>query len=171
VTPGSTPARARDIVAFAFLYAQLAGIVWLVPRWSIALLREPLYLAVVATILTTAAITVLRLRGRRGSALERWILALFLAGMPVVYIWSWLRAPQPGWLGIELLGLVLFAGLAALGLFRSPWFLAGGIAAHGLGWDLWHYGRTEFIPDWYTIGCLIADIGLGVYAAVEALNE
>jgi hypothetical protein len=165
------PARTADAVAFSFLYAQLFGIVSLVPRWSITHLREPVYLAVVASILTTVWITILRLRGRRGSKLERWTLALFLAGMPVVYVWSWLRAPQAGWLGIELVGLVLFAGLAALGLLRSFWFLAAGIAAHGLFWDLGHYGRTTFIPDWYTIGCLIVDIGIGVYAAVEAHNH
>ena len=163
--------RAADILAFSFLFAQVPAILWIVPQWSIGLLREPVYLAVMASVLITVWITLLRLRGRRGSRLEQWALALFLAGMPLVYLWSWLRAPQPGWLGIELVGLVLFAGLAALGLFRSAWFLALGIAAHGLFWDLWHYGRTEFIPDWYTIGCLMVDVGIGVYAAMEAHNR
>jgi hypothetical protein len=165
------PGRTANVIAFSFLYAQLAGFFVLVPQWSLAHLWEPVYIAVVATILTTAWITILRLRGLRGSTLERWTLALFLAGMPVVYLWSWWRAPQAGWLGVELAGLVVFASLAALGLFRSVWFLAAGIAAHGLFWDLWHCGRTAFIPDWYTIGCLITDIGIGVYAAVEAHNR
>ena len=60
---------------------------------------------------------------------------------------------------------MIFAVLAVAGLRGSGWYLAVGIAAHGLAWDLWHHGRTTFIPDWYTIGCLIVDVGWGLYAA------
>lgn len=165
----SRPASARglDGLAFAALYAQLAAMFWVVPEWSLAHFQDPVYLAVAAVIATTLWITWLRARGRVGSKAERVTLALFLAGMPLVYVWSWLRSPQPGWLGVEVVGLAVFVGLAALGLTRSAWFLAAGIAAHGLGWDLWHYGRSSFIPDWYALGCLITDVGVGFYAAVQ----
>ncbi len=35
----------RDLVGFAFLYAQLATTIWLVPQWSLARLAEPVYQA------------------------------------------------------------------------------------------------------------------------------
>jgi hypothetical protein len=64
--------------------------------------------------------------------------------------------------------VAIFVGAAALGWRGSIWWLALGIAAHGLLWDLWHYGRTAFVPDWYTVGCLVTDVSLGVYVALQA---
>jgi hypothetical protein len=165
--PRPSSAPGLEALAFVALYAQLAAVFWVVPRWSLAHFREPVYLAVAAGIATTLWITALRVRGLVGSSYERVALVLFLAGMPLIYLWSWLRSPEPGWLGLELVGLAVFVGLAGLGLVRSAWFLAVGIAAHGLGWDLWHYGRTPFVPDWYTVSCLITDVGMGFYAAVQ----
>jgi hypothetical protein len=69
-------------------------------------------------------------------------------------------------LWIELLGLVVYVALAVLGLKVSPWFLVVGIAAHGLAWDSWHY-HSAYIPNWYAIACLLADIGLSVYIAAR----
>src|SRR5262245_45526053 len=158
----------RDVVGFAFLYAQLAATFWLVPDWSLAHIGEPVYLAALANVVTAAAITVIRLSGRRGSAAERLLLAIFLAGMPLIYVSSWLLAPQPGWLVAELIGTAVFVALALIGWRRSIWVLALGIAAHGLAWDLWHYGHAAFIPNWYALGCLITDVSLGIYVALQA---
>jgi hypothetical protein len=160
---GRTP---RDLLGLACLYAQLGASLWIVPDWSPS--AEPVYLAAVGGVATSVFIAILRAAGMRGSAVERTALALFLGGMPLVYVASWLVAPAPGWLGIELVGVAIFVPLAVLGMTRSAWFLAAGIVAHGLGWDLWHYGHTPFVPDWYTIGCLVADVGIGIYAAIEA---
>ncbi len=157
----------RDVMAFTFLYAQLFAAQWLVPDWSLAHLVEPVYQASAAVVVTVVGITLIRLSGRRGSWSERLLLALFLGAMPFVYVLSYLRAPQPGWLPIELFGIVLYVVPAVLGMRRSAWYLAGGILAHGLLWDLSHFDHTAFIPNWYAIGCLIADIGLGVYAALQ----
>ncbi|MDX2166030.1 MAG: hypothetical protein SF182_03170 [Deltaproteobacteria bacterium] len=158
----------RDLVGFAFLYAQLLSTFWLVPDWSPAHLLQPVYLAAVGGIVTTFAITGIRVSGRRGSVIERLLLAVFLAGMPLIYLSSWLLAPQSGWLAGELLGVAWFVGLAIAGWRGSIWWLAIGIAAHGVGWDLWHYRHATFIPNWYAVGCLLTDLSLGLYVATQA---
>jgi hypothetical protein len=104
--------------------------------------------------------------------IERRVLALFLAGMPLVYVASWLvtrgAGTGGGWLWVEIAGFPLYTALAILGIRRSPWLLAAGIAAHGLAWDSWHYfTKTAYIPGWYAIGCFLVDIGLGIYIATR----
>jgi len=79
-----------------------------------------------------------------------------------------LRSPDPGTLGLEASGGLLFVGLAGLGYLRYPWLLGLGILGHGFGWDLWHHGRSHFIPDWYSVACLMIDVGLGLYALTQA---
>ena len=69
--PRPTSARGLDGLAFAALYAQLAAVFWVVPEWSLARFRDPVYLAVAAGIATTFLITWLRARGRVGSNAER----------------------------------------------------------------------------------------------------
>ena len=158
----------RDLVGFAFLYAQLAATFWIVPDWSLSHSGEPTYLAAVGNIIGTVVISAIRFSGRRGSTAERLYLAVFLGAMPFVYLSSWMLAPQHGWLVPELVGVAIFVAAAKLGWRGSIWWLALGIAAHGLFWDLWHYGHTAFVPNWYTIGCLITDVSLGVYVALQA---
>jgi len=160
-------ARIRDLIGFTFLYAQLAATFWLVPDWSPTHFGEPVYMAAVANVIVAVAITAIRLSDRRGAPAERFLLALFLGGMPLIYLWSWVLSPQPGWLVPELIGVALFVPAAVLGWRRSIWLLAIGIAAHGVFWDLWHYDRTAFIPNWYVLGCLITDVCLGVYVALQ----
>jgi hypothetical protein len=57
--------------------------------------------------------------------------------------------------------------LALLGWKRSPWFLAVGIATHGIAWDAWHFKTSPFIPDWYCVFCLAIDLTLAVYVALR----
>ena len=158
--------RVLDVSGWLALYGQPLTS-WLVPDWSVRHLAEPVYLAVLANIAVVAFITLVRLTGARGSRSERTVLALFLAGMPVIYVSSWLLSPQPGWLWVELSGCAIFSALAWLGSVRSAWFLALGILAHGVFWDLWHHDQTSFIPNWYTIGCGITDFGVSLYAAIQ----
>src|SRR5450432_494743 len=91
-------------------------------------------------------------------------LTLFLLGMPVVYLLSAdgiLNSPgRP----IELLGLAIYGGLAIASYFLPPPVLAAGILFHGIGWDSWHYGNSSYIPNWYAAGCLIADVGIALFA-------
>jgi hypothetical protein len=159
---------ARQVAGLVLLFGQLAWTLlapeapWL--NWS-----EPTHIAVAAVWIVTPALGLLRFLPPRRLRLERAILALFLAGMPVVYLWAaLLRAPDAGTLWMEGLGGLIFGGLAGLGYWRYPWVLGLGVVGHGLGWDLWHYGRSHFIPDWYSLGCLITDVGVGLYALTQA---
>jgi len=54
-----------------------------------------------------------------------------------------------------------------LGLKRSPWFLAIGIVLHGVAWDIWDYRNSTYMPDWYAIACLAADLTIGAYVAAR----
>ncbi|HTE51058.1 MAG TPA: hypothetical protein VK698_09340 [Kofleriaceae bacterium] len=144
----------------------------MVPSWRGAL-ADPCHHAAIAAAITIAILWATRRLGRRGVAIERQVMAAFLIGMPLIYIARWLLTGGghgadggPLWLGIELLGLPLYAGLALAGLRRSPWFLVAGIAAHGLAWDSWHLA-SAYIPAWYAIACLIVDVGMALYVAAR----
>jgi hypothetical protein len=135
------------------------------PDIHLADLGEPAIGATLGTPLVLAAIVTLRLAGMP-SIFERRLLALFLLLMPTVYLSSLaLHGGGAPWPAVEIVGQLIFAVLAIAGLRASGRYLALGIAAHGLLWDLWHHGRTTFIPDWYTVGCLLVDVGWGAYAA------
>jgi hypothetical protein len=99
----------------------------------------------------------------RGSRIEHIGLAVFLVAMPLVYIEAAWRAGLP--LGVELVGLVVYGALAAVGTGR-PWVLVAGIALHGLGWDLWHR-HGAVVADWYAVGCAVIDVSLAAYAATR----
>src|SRR5262245_29238272 len=120
----------------------------------------------------TAATVALLLvaRALRAPRIERGVLALFLNLMPAVYLAAWgLTEHGPG-VWIEILGLTVFATLTILSLLISPWYLGLGIIAHGVLWDVWHHERfmaQHFIPSWYTTACLIADVGVGIYACLR----
>ena len=141
---------------------------YVVPAWTHLL--DPCILAALASAITLVLIYVARWHGDAGVAFERGLLALFLAGMPVIYLARWLafrlENSSPAWLAIELVGLAIFGLLAVLGLKRSPWFLAVGIAGHGIVWDVPHL-TSAYMPSWYGIMCLIVDVGLGLYTAAR----
>lgn len=136
----------------------------LVPDISAGNWFEPTILAAIGTPILLAVLVGLRVK----NAAVRWEragLALFLLLMPTVYLSSLaLHGGGAIWLVVEALGQVLFAAVALTGWRKAPWVLAVGLAGHGLAWDSWHHGRTDFIPDWYTLACLLVDIGCGTYA-------
>jgi len=129
---------------------------------------DPTHLAVISSVVVLLALLALRVKGGRPRQ-ERAIAAAFLAGMPLVYVasWAWTEPHDAaGWLGIETIGLVIYAALALLGMRRSPWFLVIGIAAHGIAWDLWHHAHATYIPHWYATGCAIVDVSYASYVAL-----
>ena len=161
----------KEKLAFGFAAALTAVSLHLVPSWQGAF-TDPCHLALVFSAGTIVVLLVTRHLGRQGIAIERRVLALFLAGMPLVYVASWLVTRGAGasnrWLWVEIAAFPLYASLAALGLTRSPWLLAAGIAAHGVAWDSWHYfTNTAYVPVWYAIGCFLVDVGLGLYIATR----
>jgi uncharacterized membrane protein len=160
----------KERIALALATLLTAIGLWMAPSWQ-AIRTDVCLHALVIAGATIVLLYVTRLAGARGTAIERIVLALFLAAMPLVYILRWVTKRDGAgseWLWLELLGFVVYAALAVLGLKVSPWYLAGGIAAHGIAWDLWHYFMQEtYMPHWYAIACLLVDIGLGVYVAAR----
>ena len=160
--------KERLALALATLLTAIA--LTLAPSWQ-GIRTDVCLHAAVAAAATIVLLWVTRLLGARGIAIERIVLALFLAAMPVVYILRWLTAADGAgiaWLWLELLGLVVYATLAVMGLKVSPWYLAVGIAAHGIAWDIWHYfTRETYMPHWYAIACLLVDVGIGAYVAAR----
>ena len=161
-----------DVLGIGSLVLWTSLSLLLVPDISEANWYEPTILAAVSMPVVLATLVALRV-GRAPVVWERTLLAAFLFFMPTVYLSSLaLHGGSRGWVTTEALGQVLFAALALVG-WRVPWVLVVGLASHGLGWDWWHHGRTQFMPDWYAIACLMVDVGCGVYAfsRLPAWNE
>jgi hypothetical protein len=146
------------------LLAQQVYIYLVLPESPFAHLGQPVYLAALASTVTTVSLIALRFGKPRRARLEQFFLASFLAGMPVIYAWTALAAGVP--VGVEVVGLVIYCALALAGWYLSPWFLAAGIAAHGLAWDSWHHGGLV-VPSWYAIGCLVVDVALAAWVATQ----
>jgi hypothetical protein len=126
-------------------------------------------LASIAGVAVVFALLVTRFFGEGGLVFERVMLAVFLAGMPLVYVASWFLSPSTGagWLGVELLGVPVYGAFAVLGLRSSPWWIVAGTAAHGICWDAWHHATTSVVPPWYVTGCLLLDISIALYFATR----
>lgn len=152
-----------ELAATIVLSVATLGLIWIVPDNPLAHLGDPPFIAIVAYLLTLVALAALRPFGTRGYRLERVLLSVFLVGMPLVYVASSVLHGS-GRLAfmLELAGLALYATLALLGRVRSFRFVALGIAAHAL-WDIAQYGRTDYIPDWYSIACVLVDTTLGLF--------
>ena len=75
-----------------------------------------------------------------------------------VYLGFGLLDGRPRELRIEVAGILLFLGLAVLGLKVWPYFLAAGFFLHGL-WDAAHHARgvKTRIVDWWRPSCLAYD--------------
>jgi CDP-diglyceride synthetase len=139
---------------------------YMVPSWQAP--GNPFLLAAVAGAVTVVCLWLTR--WLRAMNFERTWLAVFLVGMPLVYVMGWFLARDHGansWLWVELVGLAIYAAFAVLGLKNSAWFLVIGIAGHGLAWDSWHYKNSAYTPDWYAVACFLVDITLAAYVALR----
>jgi len=163
---------AQEIVQTVLLIILSSFATWIglyrVP-WRVS--EDPCLVAFAATVVVVICLWLTRWRGLSAVNFERSLLAVFLVGMPLVYVARYLivstgRA-RNYWLWVEILGTVIFAALAVLGVKRSPWFLAIGIILHGLTWDSWHFRNSTYMPDWYAIFCLGVDLLLGAYVAAR----
>ena len=150
------------IVSFVGTWLSLYRVPWHVSG-------DPCLVAAAATGGVVMCLWLTRWRGSPGVIFERNLLAGFLLFMPLVYVTRYLFASTDRvtnyWFWVEVLGTIIFAALAVLGVKRSPWFLAIGMVLHGLTWDTWHYRNSTYIPDWYVIACLAVDLAFGAYMA------
>ncbi len=161
----------RERIALAIATVMIGGSFMGVPSWR-EHAADPCHIASIFALMTIVIMYITRLHGARGILFERMWSFVFLVGMPVIYIASWLveggGTAGATWLWVEMAGLPIYVALAVLGLKRSPWFLVAGIVAHGIAWDSWHIiVNSAYIPIWYSIGCLATDVGLGLYLAAR----
>lgn len=162
-----------DVIGIGAVLAATLACLAVVPDWPHRHLDDPSYWGVIGYGLAVLAVGRLRLTGRRGTHAERRLLALFLAGMPVVYLACGLRfGASAGWMLGETAAALVFWGMAVAGLRRRGSWLAVGIVAHGM-WDtahhsLWPQGLEGPVPDWYVVACLLIDGAVGLYAAAQA---
>ncbi|HET9801621.1 MAG TPA: hypothetical protein VFP96_00155 [Candidatus Acidoferrum sp.] len=163
--------KAQDSIQIAILAVVSIVTVWMfyeVPSWQRQ--AAPFLFGTVGAGFTVVCLWLTRRLGSRAMKFERGLLTAFLVGMPLIYMAGWFVGRSHGgnsWIWTELAGFALFAGFGALGVKKSAWFLATGIAAHGLVWDIWHYRNSAYIPDWYAVACMLVDIALGVYVAAR----
>jgi len=162
------PLSMLERLAFVGLVGQLVFTLFIVPTSPFAHISEPIYLAAVSSSSLTVALMVMRMRARRDVHLEKLLLALFLGAMPMIYTLTALRnGESSSVLAVEATAIVLFGGLAVIGFVDSPWYLAAGIAAHGIIWDGSHHAEHLVVPGWYAVFCLVVDVMLAAYVATQ----
>lgn len=84
----------------------------------------------------------------------QWAVYLVLAAL--IYV-GFARAAAAPWPRTELLGVLGYGGLAAVGYLGSSKVLAAGWLLHAL-WDTVVHGtHTPFVPEWYRWACLSFD--------------
>ena len=68
----------------------------------------------------------------------------------------------------QVIGCVFFVALALLGLWVSWWFLAAGLALHGV-WDYLHHGKhgRGVVPKWYVPLCAVYDLTVALFVAAR----
>jgi len=162
------PLSMLEYIAFVGLVGELVFTLFIVPASPFGHIGEPIYLAAVSSSSLTIALMAMRLRARRDVHVEQLLLALFLGAMPIIYTLTALRNGDSGSvLAVEVTAILVFGGLAVSGFLGSPWFLAGGIAAHGLFWDASHHVEHLVVPSWYSVFCLVVDVLLAAYVATQ----
>ena len=133
-------------------------------------LFNPAYFAIVAATASAASYTAICLLAKNAQSWRKALLATFLGGMPLIYLWAAMVAGGKAAILLELGGAFLFVPLAVFGYRRSPLVLGAGIAAHGIAWDLWHHHQATYIEPWYPAGCLVVDIAFFVAVALQELG-
>ncbi len=118
--------------------------------------------------LVLAALFVVGAR-RLGIPGERRLLALGLVVAALVYVGFAVVWSGGAWIAAELGGVVVFGGLAVLGLKRSPMSLAVGWGLHPV-WDAGLHlvgDGAAFAPQWYVVFCISFDLLVAGYIAAR----
>lgn len=102
---------------------------------------------------------------------EKRIYAVGLVVAALIYVGFGVFSDSVAWKIIELLGVLVYALFAWLGLKKSGWFLAVGWALHVV-WDAGLHGAsTPFVPHWYIAGCIGFDLLLAGYIGVREIKK
>lgn len=137
-----------------------------VPDWPHRHPGDPSYWGLVGGLLVIGLALLRSSRPWTRGSTNRRLIQLFLLGLPVVYVADWIRWDgSPGELLVQVIGLAVWAGLA-IRAGRSDMALWIGCASHAL-WDALHFGRAGFVPDWYVVACVAADLGLGAFVLLS----
>lgn len=160
--------NSRDASRSAGLLLAVAtvAVVAVIPDWPHRHPGDPSYWGLVAFVLLAVGLLALPRRSWEFGGTARRAIIAFLAVVPLVYVADWIR-----WGGSEVELAIQLGGLAAwlsaaYAARRSDVVLWMGCAAHAL-WDAAHFGRVDFVPEWYAAACLAADIGLGAFVLIE----
>ena len=163
-----------ELISLAALWAVI-GYCWvylLAPaRTPLEYLFNPAYVAMVGATVSAAAYSAIAVYIESPMIWKRALLALFLSGMPLVYLWAAYLAQDRGAIIVESAGVLIFVPLAVFGYRRSLSILGAGIAAHGIGWDAWHHSHANYIEPWYPVGCLIVDLAFFAVAVAGGMNS
>jgi hypothetical protein len=85
------------------------------------------------------------------------------------YVYFALRSGEgAGWIAVEVVGIVAYAAVGAVGLRGDPMWLAAGWALHPV-WDValhWAGPGRTFAPETYTIACVSYDLLVAAYIVV-----
>lgn len=156
-------AQTQERIALVVLWGAIAYC-WfglLTPaRSSIEYLTNPAYCAMAGATLSAALYSAIHIVATHSELWRRRLLALFLAGMPLIYLWGAILVGDTPVILLEIVGAFIFIPMAVFGYRKSMLVLGVGIAAHGIAWDLWHHHRATYMEPWYPIGCLVVDLSL-----------
>lgn len=98
----------------------------------------------------------------RVSEMQNYTTGLTIAAL--IYIWfAWANGARE-WLWLEILGAVVYGGVAWIGLRYAPLLIGVGWLLHPL-WDavIHPLQTTDFVPTWYALACISFDLVIGIY--------
>jgi hypothetical protein len=126
--------------------------------------RMAVVLAAILAAVTMIALSALPVAERRITE------GVMLAIVAAIYIGFALAERSGPNLAIELAFATAIVVIVFVGLGASRYWIAGGLAAHGV-WDLLHHHRhpvigTRELPRWYPPACLVFDFPIAAFVAL-----
>ncbi len=147
------------------LAASLSALL-VVPGLPALQLHDPGHWGLLAFLAAVALFLWKRHASWKPRSMNRFNARCVLVGMPIIYIAYALVNKGSGlFVLLELSGLVFWVVLVIMAGRRLElvWI---GVLLHA-AWDAAHFGRTDYVPDWYAAACLVADIGLAGFICMS----
>ncbi len=123
---------------------------------------DPSYLGIVGFVFIVGLLIRRTGQGWGRHSANRRVIVFFLVALPLIYLANWMKfGGSMLELGVQVAGLGIWIFFAYRAV-RMELFLWLGCVLHAV-WDAAHFGRVEFIPEWYAAACIAADLGLGAF--------